>query len=96
MNRRPLAPVPTEAITVYERDGIVCLRGVFDADWIAFMGEAVDRAMAEPGSHGEEYARSGGRFFGDLEMWRRHEPFRRFVFESPAAEIAGAIMGPRK
>src|SRR3546814_6042318 len=58
---------------------------MFDAGWIAFMLEAVDRAMAAPGRHGEEYARSGGRFFGDLDLWQRHEPFRRFVFDSPAA-----------
>ena len=96
MNLRPLEPVTEDAIAAYERDGIVCLRGVFDDGWIAFMGDAVDRAMASPGEHGEEYARDGGRFFGDLDLWRRHEPFRRFVFESPAAEIAGTVMRSSK
>ena len=62
MNRRPLAPVTAETLTDYDRDGIVCLRGVFDADWIAFMGDAVDRAMAAPGDHGEEYGDHGGQF----------------------------------
>lgn len=92
MNRRPFTSVSVDSVNDYDRDGIVCLRGVFDAEWIAFMGEAVDQAMATPGSHGEEYARSGGRFFGDLELWRRHDAFRRFVFESQAAEIAGSVM----
>ena len=96
MNRRPLMEIPAEMIEAYGRDGIVCLRGAFDAEWIAFMGEAADRAMAEPGRHGEEYARSGGRFFGDLDLWQRHEAFRRFVFESPAAEIAGRVMQSSK
>lgn len=96
MNRRPLAEIPDDAADNYDRDGIVCLRSVFDEGWIAFMGEAVDQAMAAPGRHGEEYARSGGRFFGDLDLWQRHEAFRRFVFESPAAEIAGRIMRSQK
>ena len=89
MNLRPLEPVTEDAIAAYERDGIVCLRGVFDDGGTSFRGDAVDRAMASPGEHGEEYARDGGRFFGDLDLWRGHGPFRRFVLESPAAEIAG-------
>lgn len=96
MNRRPLAGISADTIDAYERDGIMCLRGAFDAGWIAFMGKAVDAAMAQPGRHGEDYARSGGRFFGDLDLWQRHEPFRRFVLESPAAEIAGRIMRSSK
>lgn len=96
MNRRPLAPITDDEIAAYERDGIVCLRGAFDSGWIDFMGDAVDRAMAAPGTHGEEYARDGGRFFGDLDLWQRHEAFRRFVFDSPAAEIAGTVMRSSK
>ncbi|HEY9567544.1 MAG TPA: phytanoyl-CoA dioxygenase family protein [Thalassobaculum sp.] len=96
MNRQPLSEISTDSIDTYRRDGIVCLRRMFDAGWIAFMVEAVDRAMAAPGRHGEEYARSGGRFFGDLDLWQRHEPFRRFVFESPAAAIAGRLMESTK
>ncbi|MGE0724129.1 MAG: phytanoyl-CoA dioxygenase family protein [Alphaproteobacteria bacterium] len=94
MNRAPLLPIPDDAIAAYEADGIVCLRGQFDADWIAFMGAAVDVAMAAPGPHAEDYTPPGkpGRFFGDLDLWRRHEDFRRFVFESPAAEIAARVM----
>lgn len=96
MNRHPLTSIPDSAIAAYERDGIVCLRGMFDAAWIGFMAGAVDRAMAAPGRHSEEYARDGGRFFGDLDLWQRHAAFRDFVFESPAAEIAGTIMRSAK
>ena len=94
MNRAPLRPIEAGEIETYDRDGIVCLRGQFDADWIAFMGRAVDAAMAAPGPHAEIYTRPGqpGRFFGDLDLWLRHEAFRRFVYHSPAAEIAAQIM----
>ena len=80
----------------YEADGVVCLRGVMPLAWIDLLREAVEVAMAHPGPHAEEYAKGAGRFFGDLDLWQRHAPFRRFVMESPAAEIAGRIMGASK
>ena len=79
----------------YERDGVVCLRNLFPAGWLAFLADAIDEAMASPGPHAEEYEGAGGagRFFGDLELAERLPAFRRFVLESPAAEIAGRLMG---
>ncbi|RVU38512.1 hypothetical protein EOI86_04300 [Hwanghaeella grinnelliae] len=78
----------------YERDGVVCLRDVFSSDWIDLMRGAVEDAMADPGPHAEEYANAatGGRFFGDLDVWQRQPAFRKFVMESPAAEVAGRVM----
>ncbi len=84
-------------IAAYKRDGVVCLRGVIGLDWITLMRAAIDAAMFAPGPFAEEYADAagGGRFFGDLDVWRRQPDFRRFVMESPAAEIAGRIMQAR-
>ncbi len=98
MNRHPLQEIDADDCDAYERDGVVCLRGRFDRDWIAFMQEWVERAMAAPGPSGEVYGtnESGGRFFGDLDIARRHEGFRKFVQDSPAAEIAGRIMRSAK
>ena len=89
------APAITESdIATYERDGVVCLRGAFGADWLALLADGVERAMAAPGPHAEEYTAPGkpGRFFGDLDLWQRHDAFRRFVFESPGARIAATLM----
>ncbi len=90
----PLRAVTAAERNTYEQDGIVCLRGIFPPEWIAFLSAAVDQAMAAPGPHAEEYEREDGtgRFFGDLEMAGRLPSFRRFVLESPAAEIAGRVM----
>ena len=49
MNRNPPRDITTDEIDTFWRDGVVCLRGMFDADWIARMGEAVDDAIARPG-----------------------------------------------
>ncbi|SLN29555.1 phytanoyl-CoA dioxygenase family protein [Oceanibacterium hippocampi] len=93
MNRHPGNPITADDRAAYARDGVVCLRAMFDDDWIDFMRGWVDQAIARPGPHAEDYAKGGGRFFGDLDMARRHAGFRAFVHDSPAAEIAGRLMG---
>lgn len=79
----------------YEDDGVVCLRGLFGEDWLALLREGTAQAMQAPGPNADDFTKPGepGRYFGDLDLWRRLEPFRRFVYESPAARIAGAVMG---
>ena len=91
----PVRAITEEERHTYERDGVVCLRKIFPLEWIDFLSEATEEALAHPSPHAEEYEGPGGsgRFFGDLEMALRLPSFRRFLFESPAAEIAGRLMG---
>ena len=58
----------------------------------------VDRAIEQPGPFGEFYGpkEDEGCFFGDLDIARRHRGFENFVRNSPAAEIAGRLMGSAK
>lgn len=83
---------------IYERDGVVCLRQAFSSVWLDFLVPAIEKAMANPGPLAEEYTLAGGkgRFFGDLEMAGRLQEFRTFYEQSPAAEIAGKVMGSAK
>ena len=88
--------LPSEAaIEAYERDGVVCLRSAFDADWIATLAEGMEIAIAE-GHRASKFhiAEPGepGFFFYDTFMWKRIEHFRRFAMESPAADLARTIM----
>lgn len=80
----------------YERDGVVCLRNAFDAYWLKFLEDAIEEAMQSPGPNAEELSKGSGRFFGDLELALRLKSFHKFAMESPAAEIAGRIMGASK
>lgn len=98
LNRAPARPISLEEQTRYAEDGVVCLRGVFPLDWLDYMSDAIADAMENPGPNAEEYepSGSGGRFFGDLDVWKRQAPFREFVLGSPAAEIAGRVMGASK
>jgi ectoine hydroxylase-related dioxygenase (phytanoyl-CoA dioxygenase family) len=83
-------PVRPDDIEIYERDGVVALRGVFSGAWLDRLSDSVRLALAAPGAGSETY--EADRFFGDLDLWRRIEGFRDFVLRSSAGEIAAAVM----
>lgn len=89
--------ITPDEIERYERDGAICLRGLFDAAWIERMRGAIDRLLdSERARRGDLTAPGGtGRFNNGSLMWRFDPDFRAFVFESPAAEIARQIMRSR-
>ena len=88
-------PAPA-AIRAYERDGVVCLRRAFSPEWVALGRRAVAAAIRSQtrAQNHERYVREGdsGTFFFDTFPWRRLPSFRRFTFESPAANLARRIM----
>ena len=89
--------VSEEAVRRYREEGAICLSGFFDA-WLEPLAEAIEGNMAEPGPLGTRYGREDhkGRFHGDRYMWTFDPRFRRFALESPAAGIAGQLMGATK
>jgi ectoine hydroxylase-related dioxygenase (phytanoyl-CoA dioxygenase family) len=93
-----LIPVTETDVAAYERDGVVCLRGAFDAVWVGILCEAVERDLLKPGPHATNFAEgsSSGKFFGDMFMWRRDNDFRLAALTSPAGEIAAAVMRSEK
>ena len=92
------SPVTDDDVAAYERDGVVCLRGAFGPKWLELLAAGVARNMAEPGVHAKYYSPAGaaGHFFGDYCNWQRIPEYRAFAFESPAAAIAGRLMGSAK
>ena len=96
MNREPLRPLTDDEIGAFRADGVVCLRGLFDADWVARMRQAADDCLARPGKMALEMADARsepGRFFHEHFAWTHNADCRALVFESPAAEIAARCMG---
>jgi ectoine hydroxylase-related dioxygenase (phytanoyl-CoA dioxygenase family) len=79
----------------FERDGAVCVRGAFSPEWLALLADGIAENMARPGPMAKEYTAPGqpGRFFGDYCNWRRIPQYREFLWRSPAARIAGTLMG---
>ena len=81
-------------VEAFQRDGVICLRGLFDVEWIARAREAMDRIIANPTDEGMLINPEGspGRFERDLFMWMADDGFRALALESPVGEIAAACM----
>lgn len=95
MNEVPLRQVTEDEIRAYEEDGIVCLREMFDADWVERLRAAAEDCMGKPGPMVQELAtaqKDKGRFFADIYVWTYNDDCRAYVFQSPAAKIAAAMM----
>ena len=86
--------VKNAEIEAYARQGVSCLRDVFDARWTNDLGVAIQRCMDAPGPMAADFNTEPGdrRFFGDMFMSQSDPVFRRAALDSPAAQIAATIM----
>ena len=89
---------PAADVAAYQRDGVVCLRGMIDPAWIERLRAATERVMAKPGPMGMPYGARGaeGTFFGDMYVWTFDPDIRDFALDGPGAALAGAVMGAAK
>jgi ectoine hydroxylase-related dioxygenase (phytanoyl-CoA dioxygenase family) len=78
----------------FERDGVVCLRGVFAQSWLHKLADGVEKNFADPGPDHTVYTKAGepGGFYDDYCNWQRIDEYRDFVMNSPAAEISARLM----
>src|SRR6267142_391384 len=99
MNRRPLNPITDEHRATFERDGVVCMRNMFDAEWIERMNRAVNRIMdaqhplARPREVTKALGGKSGRYHINSFVWPWDEDFRDWVMNSPMPEIAARMLG---
>ena len=75
--------VTADEIETYRRDGIVCLRGLFDADWVSSLRASIEASKANPSGMVKNINDEGatGDFFGDTFVWHHIEGFKRAVFD---------------
>jgi len=79
----------------FREDGAVCLRGLFP-EWVETLRRGIERNIEAPSADVRLYTgERGGRFFGDYCNWGRIPEYREFIFKSPAAAVAGRLMGSR-
>lgn len=99
LHSQPIREITETEIRTYEQDGIVCLRGLFSSEWVELLQLAAEQSLQAPGELHAELAaeqEQAGRFFHDTFVWTRNDVCRQFVFDSPAAKIAGSIMQSNK
>jgi ectoine hydroxylase-related dioxygenase (phytanoyl-CoA dioxygenase family) len=90
-------PLTNDVIEQWRKEGVVCLRGVFSADWLSVLEDGFEQSFNSPSRLSKDYAKEGeGSFFTDHAMHRRVEPIHRFVNQSPLGEVAAALMSASK
>ncbi len=78
----------------YAADGAVCVRGAFDREHVELARQAIDDNLASLSPLAKRASGEGdGAFVEDFCNWSRLASMERFIRESPAAEIAAALMG---
>jgi len=92
LSTEPARPVTDEDVAAYERDGVVCLRGVFDADWCRVLLEASMEAMASGQGRVREPKLERGRFYSSVYQSDLDPRFARLRDASPAPLIAARLM----
>lgn len=86
LNNRPLKPVTAEDIETYQRDGVVCLRNVFDPEWTEMLKPFAKKIVVDKEDLGL-LPTTPRRY-----MARKIPEFRKFAFESPFGEACGQIL----
>lgn len=94
LSTRPARVIDESEIQAFERDGVVCLRSMFDAGWTGMLHDAALEAMACGKGRVREpkLGEAQGRFYSSVYMSDIDERFRRLRDESPAPEIAATLM----
>lgn len=96
---QPVSPaftdVSADATAAYARDGVVCLRDVFSPELIDLTARGIDRNIAHPGRFFRDQTPDGspGRYMFEYWAWPDIPEFAELIHASPAAEIAGRLMG---
>lgn len=97
LQRRVQQKVDDETVARFQRDGAVCIRQLLTRDEVALLAEGIEANLAAPSPRAKVASRPDdpGRFFEDFCNWQDNPAYRRFVFETPLAQLAQRLMGSR-
>ena len=98
MNNKPLRSVTPDDIKKFHEDGVVLLSGMFDREWIDLLNRGLTVNCEDPTNRSRVWDRDaeGRTMFWDSQAWQRIDEYQQFIFDSPAAAIAGSLMQATK
>ena len=94
MNRQLPLSVTAEQKQQFSKDGAVCLRGLFDDEWISLLTDGIEQNLSEPGRRSRIWDRTDDNrtVFYDSDNWRRISEYEQFVYHSPCVDVATALL----
>jgi ectoine hydroxylase-related dioxygenase (phytanoyl-CoA dioxygenase family) len=89
--------VTPQLVASYQRDGAVCLRQLLTAEEVALLRSGIDANLAQPSPRAivASQPEDPGFFIEDFCNWQDIPAYRRFIFESPLALAAAALIQSR-
>lgn len=86
--------VAAEDIDKFQEDGAIVLRGVFSQEWIDAARIGIHKTMKNPSQYAEMLKPdpNQGGYFNDYCNWKKIPEVKKYVYNSPAAAIAGQLM----
>lgn len=84
----------TEQLQRYQHDGVLCLRQMFDAEWISIAHKGIDRNIANPGNFFRDHTSqdSRGRYVFDFWNWREIPEFEQLIFSAPLGALGADLL----
>ena len=76
------------------RDGVICIRDAFPANWLYRIEQGIEKALSGASTNVDIVKRKQdpGTFSFSSGAWQSVEPFREFIFESAMPDIAWALL----
>jgi ectoine hydroxylase-related dioxygenase (phytanoyl-CoA dioxygenase family) len=86
--------IPDALVTRFQRDGAACIRQAFRPHEIEELRAGIDLNLAHPSPRAKlaSGADDPGRFVEDFCNWRANIHYRRVIFDTPLAGLAGRLM----
>jgi len=93
--RRAQALATPEAVADFQRDGVVCLRGVLTPDEVAVLRRGIDANLAQPSPRALVASRPDdpGRFVEDFCCWPDNADYRATLTTTALPAVAAGLTG---
>ena len=94
MNTQLPRDITPDEIENYHRDGVVLLKNMFDAQWIEVLNQGLIKNTENPTHRARTWDRDaeGRTMFWDSQAWQGVDEYQQFIFNSPAAQLAGKLL----
>ena len=89
--RMPSSAISEKEIKMFQNDGAICLRGLFDEKWLDLLRKGIEANRLHPSDMAKRKAYNP-LFFLDYNNWNSIPEYKEFILHSPAGEIAARLV----